>query len=408
MARYRFFYLVFLIVSTVLMFAYKSKLTSVLFLIAFILPIVSFVFLLTTRLLLKVRIEYRTLSTEKFENTDISVTVTNRFLVPVSPGMLIGYFPYRNSEKFEYQKIMVSVPPFSSITVSFTSPIRYRGVYRSGVESFVMYDLFKVFRMTKKCERYEKFIVLPRKLVIDPIVDTGDGDSETLSQNSFSLDKNAFASIREYRNEDSIKNVHWAMSAKHDKLMVKQMERSIGGSCVIIPDLNEYFPFDDDNAEAADNIIEVLLALNLSLISMKQSCVNAWYSPADRQCEQYTVKTEEENMLLFDLMSMLPRQSETFLPETIASSCTEFTADTSAVYFITSQLRRDFIGKMTEIELFRNKQVKILLVSSPIESDEQRELAGAISVTSGFELWKIDKDDIVRSLNAAIELHKKK
>ena len=49
MARYRFFYLVFLIVSIVLMFAYKSKLTSVLFLIAVILPVVSFVLLLLTR-----------------------------------------------------------------------------------------------------------------------------------------------------------------------------------------------------------------------------------------------------------------------------------------------------------------------------------------------------------------------
>ena len=77
------------------------------------------------------------------------------------------------------------------------------------------------------------------------------------------------------------------------------------------------------------------------------------------------------------------------------------------MYFITSQLRRDFIGKMTDIELFRNKRVKILLVSGPFESDEQSELANAISVTTGFELWKIDKDDIVLSLNAAIELHKK-
>lgn len=408
MAKYRFFYSVFLIVSTVLMFSYKSKLTSVLFLISVILPIVSFILLLMTKLLLKVRIEYRTLTAEKFENTDISVTVTNRFIVPVSPGMLTGCFPYRNSEKFEQQKVMVSVPPFSSVTINFNSPVKYRGVYRSGIESFVIYDLFKLFRIAAKYEHYESFIVLPRKLVIEPITDTGDGDSETLSQNSFSLDKNAFASIREYRNEDSIKNVHWAMSAKHDNLMVKQMERSIGGSCVIIPDLNEYFPFENDNAEATDSIIEVLLALNLSLISTKQSCVNAWYSPADKQCEQYTVKNEEDNMLLFDIMSMLPRQNETFLPETIASSCTETTGDTSSVYFITSQLRRDFIGKMTEIELFRNKQVKILLVSSPIESDEQRELAGAISVTSGFELWKIDKDDIVQSLNAAIELHKKK
>ena len=61
---------------------------------------------------------------------------------------------------------------------------------------------------------------------------------------------------------------------------------------------------------------------------------------------------------------------------------------------------------MTDIELFRNKRVKILLVSGAIETDEQAELANAVALTQGFELWKIDKDNIVQSLNAAIELHK--
>lgn len=407
MAKYRFFYIVFFIVSTVLMFSYKSKLTSVLFLISLIIPVISFVLLLISKSALNIKIGYRTLTSEKFENTDISVTISNRFIIPLSPGELVGYFPYKNSEKFEWQKIMVSVPPLSSITVNFNTPVKYRGIYKSGVESFVFYDLFKIFKARKKVEKYENYIVLPRKLVIEPIIDTGDGDSETLSQNSFSLDKNAFASIREYNQGDAIKNIHWPMSAKHDTLMVKQMERSIGGSCIIIPDLNEYFPFEQDNAEATDSIIEVMLALNLSLISMKQSCLNAWYSPADKQCEQFSVKNEEDNILLFDIISVLPRQEETFLPETVASSCIESSGDTSTVYFITSQLRRDFIGKMTDIELFRNKRVKILLVSGPFESDEQSELANAISVTTGFELWKIDKDDVVRSLNVAIELHKK-
>lgn len=407
MAKYRVFYIVFFIVSTVLMFSYKSKLTSVLFLISLIIPVISFVLLLISKSALNIKIGYRTLTSEKFENTDISVTISNRFIIPLSPGELVGYFPYKNSEKFEWQKIMVSVPPLSSITVNFNTPVKYRGIYKSGVESFVFYDLFKIFKARKKVEKYENYIVLPRKLVIEPIIDTGDGDSETLSQNSFSLDKNAFASIREYNQGDAIKNIHWPMSAKHDTLMVKQMERSIGGSCIIIPDLNEYFPFEQDNAEATDSIIEVMLALNLSLISMKQSCLNAWYSPADKQCEQFSVKNEEDNILLFDIISVLPRQEETFLPETVASSCIESSGDTSTVYFITSQLRRDFIGKMTDIELFRNKRVKILLVSGPFESDEQSELANAISVTTGFELWKIDKDDVVRSLNAAIELHKK-
>ena len=378
-----------------------------LFLIAIAIPAISFVLLVFSRLLVKIRIEYRSLTAEKFENTDISVTVTNRFIIPLSPAELIGCFPYRNSEKFEYHKLMISVPPFSSVTVNFNSPIRFRGVYKSGIEKLVIYDLFKLFRMNKTMKCYEDFVVLPRKLVIDPIIDTGDGDSETLSQNNFSLDKNAFASIREYRAEDSIKNVHWTMSAKHDKLMVKQMERSIGGSCVIIPALNAYFTFDEDNYEATDSIIEVMLALNLSLISMKQRCLNAWYSPADKQCEQFSVKNEEDNMLLFDIISRLPRQTDTFLPETVARSCMEASADISAVYFVTSQLRRDFIGKMTDIELFRNKRVKILLVSGAIETNEQAELADAVAVTQGFELWKIDKDNIVQSLNAAIELHKK-
>lgn len=407
MAKYRFYYILFAVVSTVLMFSYKSKLTSVLFLITIAIPVISFVLLVFSRLLVKIGIEYRSLTAEKFENTDISVTVTNRFIIPLSPAELIGCFPYRNSEKFEYHKLMISVPPFSSVTVNFNSPIRFRGVYKSGIEKLVIYDLFKLFRMNKTMECYEDFVVLPRKLVIDPIIDTGDGDSETLSQNNFSLDKNAFASIREYRAEDSIKNVHWTMSAKHDKLMVKQMERSIGGSCVIIPDLNEYFLFDEDNYDATDSIIEVMLALDLSLISMKQRCLNAWYSPADKQCEQFSVKNEEDNMLLFDIISRLPRQTATFLPETVARSCMEASADISAVYFVTSQLRRDFIGKMTDIELFRNKRVKILLVSGAIETDEQAELADAVAVTQGFELWKIDKDNIVQSLNAAIELHKK-
>ena len=407
MARYRFFYLVFVVVSTVMMFAYKSKLTSVLFLIAFLIPVISFILLRISKTLLKVKISYRTLSTEKFDNTDITVTISNRFIVPLSPSALVGFFPYKNNDRFEYQKIMVSVAPFSSVSVSFNSPIKYRGVYKAGVEKFEIYDLFKLFRATKKIGKYEEYVVVPRKLVFDPITDAGDGDSETLSQNSFSLDKNAFASIREYRTGDLIKNIHWTMSAKHDALMVKQMERSVGGSSIIIPDLNEYFPFEEDNLAATDSIIEVLIALNLMLVSLQQSCVNVWYSPQDKQCEQFTVKNDADELLLFNMMSMMPRQTETFLPEDIVESCTGNAADASTVYFITSQLRKDFIARMTGISLFRNKKVRILLVSGPIESDEQKELAKAVSVTAGFELWNIDKDDLVRSVNSAAELYKR-
>ena len=49
MAKYRFYYILFAVVSTVLMFSYKSKLTSVLFLIAIAIPVISFVLLVFSK-----------------------------------------------------------------------------------------------------------------------------------------------------------------------------------------------------------------------------------------------------------------------------------------------------------------------------------------------------------------------
>ena len=87
----------------------------------------------------------------------------------------------------------------------------------------------------------------------DPIIDAGDGDSETLSLRAiFSLDKSAFRKYKgEYRAKIPSKNVHLDnVRIKHDKLMVKQMERSIGGSCVIIPTLTYISRLTRDNYDA--------------------------------------------------------------------------------------------------------------------------------------------------------------
>lgn len=396
----------FFIVSLALMIGYQSKLTSVLFVFSVALPAVSFVFLLLSSLLLKAEIKYRALSAEKLESTDIELTITNRFFMPLAPMEVIGYFPLKSNGTFEYQKTLISIPPFSSITIRYNTPIKYRGLYKSGIEKIVLYDLLKVFSISKKYDKFENMLILPRKFVIAPITDTGDSDSETASVNNFSLDKNAFAGIREYRTDDSIKHIHWTMSAKHDKMMVKQFERSIGGSCIIIADLNEYFPFDEDNAESCDCVIEVLLAINMSLISQKQCCINLWYSPADNRCEQMSIKNEEEFSSLFDTFSVLQRQKEIFLPESIAESCTDIPSDCSTVYFITSQIRREFITRMSSIELFKNKNIKILLIDSTLESAEQDELSDAVAASRGIELWRVDKNDIANSLNASIEFNR--
>ncbi len=407
MTRYRILYLLFFIFTVIMLFAYNSSLSSVLFLFAVLLPVISLILVLISTALLKTKIEYRTLSAEKNENLMISVKLTNRFIIPIAPAYIVGLFPYKQTSTFEYQNILVSIPPLSTVTISFNSSIKLRGEYKFGVEKLMICDLFKLFRLHKKIDRYEAITILPRKYIVNPIFETSDSDSESRSTNSFSLEKNNFSSIREYVAGDSVKNIHWKISAKHDTPMVKDFERSIGASSIIIADLNEYLPIDEDNCEACDAVIETMLALNLSHISQKQTCHNFWYSPENKRCKRYTVSKEEDFTILFDIFSKLPRQNETFLPENILNSITEVNQDVNSVYFITSQMRHDFINEMCHTDILRNKKIKILLLESDIFTSEQEELSAAIAGTTGVELWNINKDNLPESINNAIELYRK-
>lgn len=406
MKKNRIFYIIFLCISTGLMIGYHSKLTSVLFVFSLIIPFVSFFLGLISFVCLKAELRYKTDEIQRCDSPDIIIKIKNRFLLPINPIEVYGTFPLKTSFSFKPQCLVVGLLPFSGITIRFNSPIKYRGVYKIGLEKIQMYDILCLFRYTKKIRAIKEFTVLPKKHIILPIEDNCDNDSDITSANTFALEKNSFGGVREYTQSDSIKYIHWTMSAKQDKMMVKYFERSIGGSCIIIADLNEYFPFDEQNHEYCDCIIETMLAINLSVLSNMLTCTNLWYSPNDSKCEQLTISSLDEFSMFYDIMSKLPRQSEVYLPENIAESFVRGNDNSGIIYFITSQIRQDFVERIESIDLFRNKKIRILLLNSVMESENQIELSKILSDSKETELWYIDKDEIAGSVNTYIELNR--
>ena len=123
-------------------------------------------------------------------------------------------------------------------------------------------------------------------------------------------------------------------------------------------------------------------------------------------CDDY--KNNEDFSLFYNTMSVLPRQKETLLPEVIAKSHDDLPSDAGVVFFITSQLRKEFVSNLSSIDLFKNKKLRILLVDSDDFSEEQKKLAKAVATASATELWRIDRNNLAASLNYAIELNKKR
>ena len=400
-------YLLIFAVITLLMICYHSKLTSVLFIFMLVLPVISFLLLFISKLLLKVELICKEPFAEKKTPVDITVKITNRFIIPLYLTEIYATLPLKSKESFCYQNTLMSLAPFSTVKIKYDSPIKLRGVYEFGIDKVKISDLFNIFYLVKKIRINKEFTVLPRKLIINPITNTGESEMESSVPNPTALQKHSYAGVKPYEPGDPVKSIHWTMSAKQDNLMVKQFENSAGGRCIILADLNGYFPFEEENHEYTDTVIEIMLALDISLISANQTCLNIWYKPEKKECESLECMDMAEFSLLYDRLSQLKPQTEIFLPEMLADSYSEPTTDCSAIFFITSQLRKDFIFNLGNIEIFKNKEIRILLIQHSMEGDSQQQLASAVAGVRGIQLWRIDKDHPVKSINEQLLLYRK-
>ena len=103
---------------------------------------------------------------------------------------------------------------------------RPRGVYKVGPSKVTIGDPLGFIESTSTFGTVDRLVVYPR---IDPLagVPTGRGQDQTINTARASFWHTGgedFFTLREYHQGDDLRKVHWPSSAKHDQLMIKQLE----------------------------------------------------------------------------------------------------------------------------------------------------------------------------------------
>jgi uncharacterized protein (DUF58 family) len=103
---------------------------------------------------------------------------------------------------------------------------RPRGVYKVGPSKVTIGDPLGFIESTSTFGTVNRLVVYPR---IDPLagVPTGRGQDQTINTARASFWHTGgedFFTLREYHQGDDLRKVHWPSSAKHDHLMIKQLE----------------------------------------------------------------------------------------------------------------------------------------------------------------------------------------
>lgn len=261
MRKNRVLYFSLLLLSLSFVYFYGGRIPYMLFHTVIILPLVSMSLTVIAFLRFKYTQDINKRSIVKGEEVEYSFSIHNEdpFLYPYIKVNFQGnetvFFKQFHSKNF-------SLLPFRRKTFTFKLKGKYRGEYAVGIKSFEFEDFLGLVKLTYHPMESKIVKVTPRIVNLDNLNIMTDYSSESHSvQNSLSEDTSSISDVRKYVYGDSLKKIHWKLTAKMNELLVKNYESTSNANSVLILDLKRQGDNPEKNAVIEDKLIECAVAV---------------------------------------------------------------------------------------------------------------------------------------------------
>lgn len=143
----------------------------------------------------------------------------------------------------------------------------HRGIYKLDSVNVKISDLLHIVSYEKQAAADISIRVYPRIYKVKPLKLGGiDIYREAADKNSRIEDQHTIRDVRKYREGDSIKKIHWKISAKRDELYVKNLDTISGEEVVLFVDMNEKNYSYNDNGIIEERIVDFAASLVYQVI----------------------------------------------------------------------------------------------------------------------------------------------
>lgn len=176
---------------------------------------------------------------------------------------------------------------------------RYAGLLRISVEECRVYDFLHLFYLTyREAEDGEVLVwtVFADGEETEERYSCIEGFPKENESRKRGVEYNPDYEIREYAAGDELKNIHWKLSAKQDKMMVR--ERMAAGK----EKVNVLLPL-GDNADENDALMEFLYGMCRLLLSKEYPVQLFWQGGSQQLCSRYIAESGELENVLGEILS---------------------------------------------------------------------------------------------------------
>lgn len=205
------------------------------------------------------------------QDIPMKLTIRNPTFIPVGCAEVLLEVSVSSSAKPE--KVRINTPVFPKnnqvLTTAFSS--EHFGIVNVRLKSVKVCDMLKLtrFKLRKKAVTFTEspIVILPVPVELSSsVADYSDSglESDIYSDSKAGDDPSEIFAIRDYKDGDKMSRIHWKLTAKEDKLMVKDYSLPLCDSCLIIADT--YSPPDDPAAAMLyDTVIETTVSISMLL-----------------------------------------------------------------------------------------------------------------------------------------------
>ena len=232
---------------------------TILYLIV-LMPLISILHLIITVTMLRISEQLNDRTFVKGETASYRLILQNTSFL---------YIPYINVQMYiegqyilkDLKNMKLSLMPFSTHEFKYEMPLLYRGRYDIGIKLIKIYDLLGIFSYSFSPFEKKSILVKPRIVNINykdvPVAHITEGE---MSSGYKEIGNDEIKNIRSYVYGDSFRKIHWKLSSKIGKMMVKETSNELDNNVLIYLNLQNSFKTDEAKLKDEDCLIEELVA----------------------------------------------------------------------------------------------------------------------------------------------------
>ncbi len=232
------------------------------FLIAFI--AISWAWILLEYFGIRLYVQRKTVNRVNEDDVlEVEALIRNKSFLPIFNVVLEDYLPCAPEEEKRKSLLVDHLGGGFSKNLEYQCLCPLRGKYRLGPFKVYYFDPMGLFFLKRIFHEYSELYVYPATFPIRKLPELTKGVLPWfgIQTSRFSGDEDEFFGIREYKEGDPIKKIHWLSTARKMKLIVKQFQRQSYYRATLLFNLEKDKNFGTGKHKVAEYIIKIVASL---------------------------------------------------------------------------------------------------------------------------------------------------